>query len=191
MYSVCVSCSFKLTHQVQHLGWLLFVLPLNGFLNFGQNIVAFSMISAVSPVSYSVANATKRIVIISSSLLFLRNPVTPFNVCGMLMSISGVAIYNKVRASSLALELHFIGGIHVDQECIMASSSLRQRRMSSWLLMWIPPTRLCDDFSGKAASKAHHSKKHSLRLFTRSAHHSYLVLRKQLPLKHVLLHAVA
>ena len=82
--------------KVPHIAWLLLNLPLNGLLSLSQNIFAFSMISAVTPVSYSVANVTKRIVIITTSLLLLRNPVTMANVCGMLVAMSGVALYNKV-----------------------------------------------------------------------------------------------
>ena len=72
------------------------MLPISGFLSFTQNIAAFSMISAVSPVSYSVANSTKRIVIIVISLILLRNPVSMFNICGMGLAVCGVILYNKV-----------------------------------------------------------------------------------------------
>ena len=65
-------------------------------MSFVQSIVSFSLLSLVSPVGYSVANASKRIIVISTSLVFLKNPVTPYNIMGMVIAVSGVALYNKV-----------------------------------------------------------------------------------------------
>ena len=57
---------------------------------------AFSVLSLMTPTSYSVANSSKRIVIIAVSIMFLKNPVTYANVFGMALATLGVFCYNKV-----------------------------------------------------------------------------------------------
>ena len=69
---------------------------LDGVFSMLQNVFAFTVLAMVNPLSYAVANATKRVVIIGASLLLLQNPVTGMNVLGMLTAISGVLCYNWV-----------------------------------------------------------------------------------------------
>lgn len=69
----------------------------DGVLNWLQNILAFSVLSIVTPLTYAVASASKRIFVIAISLFILGNPVTWVNIFGMLVAIMGVLCYNRAK----------------------------------------------------------------------------------------------
>ncbi|WAR23464.1 S35E1-like protein [Mya arenaria] len=85
--------------KIQHDNKLMAVLliMLDGLFNMLQNVFAFTVLAMVNPLSYAVANATKRVVIIGASLMLLRNPVSTSNVMGMLVAVFGVLLYNWAK----------------------------------------------------------------------------------------------
>lgn len=91
MYEPMIRPSIDISYYV------LGLLFLDGILNWFQNIIAFSVLSIVTPLTYAVASASKRIFVIGVTLLVLGNPVTWFNVFGMTMAILGVLCYNKAK----------------------------------------------------------------------------------------------
>ena len=65
------------------------LLAVDGCLHWLQNLLAFTLLKLVTPLTYAVANVTKRIAVITVSLLLLKNPVTTTNMGGMMMAILG------------------------------------------------------------------------------------------------------
>ncbi|CAG2118875.1 unnamed protein product, partial [Medioppia subpectinata] len=69
-------------------GWVVaMLLFVDGLANFLQNVIAFTVLSLVTPLTYAVCNASKRIAIITFSVIMFRNPVTPMNALGMFLAV--------------------------------------------------------------------------------------------------------
>lgn len=67
-------------------------------LNYSQNILAFSLLSMCSPLTYSIANCSKRVAIISLSfLVFSVQNINSQSMTGIAISLIGICCYNIAK----------------------------------------------------------------------------------------------
>jgi solute carrier family 35, member E1 len=76
---------------------VLLLLAANGVTHFGQNVLAFTIMTLVSPVTYSIASLFKRVVIILSAIAYFETPVTALNGVGLALTFAGLYMYNHAR----------------------------------------------------------------------------------------------
>jgi solute carrier family 35 protein E1 len=76
-------------------GALLFEFIFNGLSHFAQNILAFVLLSMISPVSYSVASLIKRVFIIVVAIVWFGSSTTPVQAVGISLTFLGLYLYDR------------------------------------------------------------------------------------------------
>lgn len=74
----------------------------NGTFHFGQNIIAFVLLSMVSPVTYSVASLIKRVFVVVMAIIWFQNPTTKIQGLGIALTFFGLYLYDRTSHTSKA-----------------------------------------------------------------------------------------
>jgi solute carrier family 35 protein E1 len=88
-------------HSLDH-GPLALEFIFNGIFHFGQNIIAFVLLSMVSPVTYSVASLIKRVFVVVVAILWFRNDTTTAQGVGIAMTFLGLYLYDRTSDAARA-----------------------------------------------------------------------------------------
>lgn len=83
-------------------GRLLLEFIFNGTFHFGQNIVAFVLLSMISPVTYSVASLIKRVFVIVFAIIWFGKPMTNVQLFGFLLTFLGLYLYDRTSDAAKA-----------------------------------------------------------------------------------------
>ncbi|KAI0137151.1 triose-phosphate transporter [Xylariales sp. AK1849] len=83
-------------------GRLFLEFVFNGTFHFGQNILAFVLLSMVSPVTYSVASLIKRVFVIVVAIIWFRNTTSRIQAVGIALTFLGLYLYDRTSESNKA-----------------------------------------------------------------------------------------
>lgn len=89
-------------HDALDHGRLTVEFVFNGIFHFGQNIIAFVLLSMVSPVTYSVASLIKRVFIIVFAIVWFGNTTTPVQAAGIALTFIGLYLYDRTSDTAKA-----------------------------------------------------------------------------------------
>uniref|UniRef100_A0A1D1XH18 Putative transporter C83.11 n=1 Tax=Anthurium amnicola TaxID=1678845 RepID=A0A1D1XH18_9ARAE len=79
-------------------GWtILYYFWLNGTTHFAQAILALSILSMTSPVTYSIASLVKRIFVITASIIWFGQKTTFIQGVGITLTFVGLYMYNQAK----------------------------------------------------------------------------------------------
>lgn len=71
------------------------LIALNGFSHFLQSLLAFQILGLMSPITYSIANILKRIIIIIIAFLWESKTFTGLQAAGLILTIFGLYCYDR------------------------------------------------------------------------------------------------
>jgi solute carrier family 35 protein E1 len=83
-------------------GGLMMEYVFNGVFHFFQNIMAFVLLSMLSPVSYSVASLIKRVWVIVVAVIWFRSSTTSVQVIGIALTCFGLYLYDRTSTEDSA-----------------------------------------------------------------------------------------
>ncbi|PYI12128.1 TPT-domain-containing protein [Aspergillus sclerotiicarbonarius CBS 121057] len=89
------------TGSLDH-GALFLEFVFNGVSHFAQNILAFVLLSMISPVSYSVASLVKRVFVIVVAIIWFGSSTTPMQGFGIALTFLGLYLYDRNNHDDLA-----------------------------------------------------------------------------------------
>lgn len=75
---------------------------LSGIFYHLYNQSSYEALDQISPLTFSVSNTMKRVVVIASSLVVFRNPVRPLNLLGSAVAILGAFLYTQASSKKVA-----------------------------------------------------------------------------------------
>ncbi|PYH98348.1 TPT-domain-containing protein [Aspergillus ellipticus CBS 707.79] len=83
-------------------GALFLEFVFNGVSHFAQNILAFVLLSMISPVSYSVASLVKRVFVIVVAIIWFGSSTTLMQGFGIILTFTGLYLYDRNSHDDLA-----------------------------------------------------------------------------------------
>ncbi|KAL4938666.1 hypothetical protein BDV06DRAFT_200411 [Aspergillus oleicola] len=103
-FDVMQDGAISLTNKAGSLdhGALFLEFVFNGVSHFAQNILAFVLLSMVSPVSYSVASLIKRVFVIVVAIVWFGNSTTSIQGFGIALTFLGLYLYDRNNHDDLA-----------------------------------------------------------------------------------------